>query len=57
MQDRAKTKASKSSVPMHSLLAGSLKAWQDETLYTRPDDYVASYKLASSAGKSPAWGR
>jgi hypothetical protein len=50
-----KTKASKSSVPMHPLLAGSLKAWQDETLYSRPDDYVfASYKLG---GKSLAWAR
>ena len=46
--------ASKSSVPMHPLLAGSLKAWQDETLYSRPDDYVfASYKLG---GKKPRMG-
>lgn len=54
MQDGAKTKASKSSVPMHPLLAGSLKAWQVETLYSRPDDYVfASYKLG---GKKPRMG-
>jgi integrase len=54
MQHGAKTKASKSSVPMHPLLAGSLKAWQDETTYSRPDDYVfASYKLG---GKKPRLG-
>src|SRR3984893_10228207 len=54
MQEGAKTKASKSSVPMHPLLAGSLKAWQVETLYSRPDDYVfASYKLG---GKKPRMG-
>lgn len=54
MQDGAKTRLSKSSVEMHSLLAAVLKSWQQQTLYSKPEDYVfASYKLG---GKKPRVG-
>jgi integrase len=54
MQDGAKTRLSKSSVEMHSLLAAVLRLWQQETLYSKPEDYVfASYKLG---GKKPRVG-
>jgi len=54
MQDGAKTRASKSSVMMHPLLAEVMKAWQTKTLYGKPEDYVfASYKLG---GRKPRTG-
>jgi integrase len=54
MQDGAKTRLSKSSVEMHSLLAAVLQLWQQQTLYSKPEDYVfASYKLR---GKKPRVG-
>lgn len=54
MQDGAKTRASKSSVMMHSLLAEVMKAWHTATLYGKPEDYVfASYKLS---GRKPRTG-
>jgi integrase len=46
-----KTKASKAVVPMHPLLAGCLKLWQQETPYSQPADWLfASSKLD---GKKP----
>ncbi len=49
-----KTQASKSTVPMHPALAEVLKAWQAETPYNKPDDFVfASFKLH---GKKPRTG-
>ncbi len=43
---KPKTKASKAPVPMHYLLAEFMRAWQQETLYGKPDDWVfASHKL------------
>jgi len=49
-----KTQASKSTVPMHPALAEVLKAWQAETPYNKPDDFVfASFKLR---GKKPRTG-
>jgi integrase len=54
MGSGTKTQASKSTVPMHPALAEVLKAWQAETPYNRPDDYVfASFKLH---GKKPRTG-
>jgi len=54
MQNGAKTGLSKSSVEMHSLLAAVLKSWQQQTLYSKPEDYVfANYKLG---GKKPRVG-
>lgn len=54
MQDGAKTRLSQSSVEMHSLLSAVLKSWQEQTLYSKPEDYVfASYKLG---GKKPRVG-
>jgi integrase len=54
MQDGAKTRASKSSVMMHPLLAEVMKAWQTATLYGKPEDYVfASHKLS---GRKPRTG-
>ena len=54
MGSGTKTQASKSTVPMHSALAEVLKAWQAETPYNKPDDYVfASFKLR---GKKPRTG-
>jgi len=41
-----KTAASKSTVPMHPALAEVLRAWQSETPFNKPDDFVfASTKL------------
>jgi len=46
LQDGAKTRASKTSVEMHSLLAAVLTSWNEQTLYSKPEDYVfASDKL------------
>ena len=54
MGSGTKTQASKSTVPMHPALAGVLKAWQAETPYNNPDDFVfASFKLH---GKKPRTG-
>ncbi len=54
MGSGAKTQASKSTVPMHPALAEVLKAWQTETPYNKPDDFVfASFKLC---GKKPRTG-
>lgn len=54
LQEGLKTKASKACVPMHSLLAEVLKAWQAETPYAGKDDFVfASPKLG---GKKPRMG-
>ena len=54
MGSGTKTKASKSTVPMHPALAEVLKAWQAETPYSKPDDFVfASFKLH---GKKPRTG-
>jgi len=49
-----KTKASRSSVPMHNLLAAHLQAWQTETPYAGPSDWIfASFKMK---GKQPRMG-
>jgi len=54
MQDGAKTKLSKSSVEMHSLLAAVLQKWHGQTPYGKPQDYVfASTKLG---GRKPRVG-
>jgi integrase len=54
MSSGTKTQASKSTVPMHPALAEVLKAWQTETPYNKPDDFVfASFKLQ---GKKPRTG-
>jgi integrase len=54
MASGTKTQASKSTVPMHPALAEVLKAWQAETPYNKPDDFVfASFKLG---GKKPRTG-
>ena len=54
MGSGTKTQASKSTVPMHPALAEVLKAWQAETPYSKPDDFVfASFKLH---GRSPELG-
>ena len=54
MGSGTKTQASKSTVPMHPALAEVLKAWQAETPYNKPDDFVfASFKLD---GKKPRTG-
>jgi len=54
VQDGAKTKLSKSSVEMHSLLAAVLQKWHEQTPYGNPQDYVfASTKLA---GRKPRIG-
>jgi integrase len=54
LQDGAKTRASKSSVMMHPLLAEVMRAWHTATLYGKPEDYVfASYKLS---GRKPRTG-
>ena len=54
MQDGAKTRASKSAVEMHPLLAAALKSWKEQTVYSQNEDYVfASYKLG---GRKPRVG-
>jgi hypothetical protein len=54
MASGTKAQASKSTVPMHPALAEVLKAWQAETPYNKPDDFVfASFKLH---GKKPRTG-
>jgi integrase len=54
MGSGTKTQASKSTVPMHPALSEVLKAWQAETPYNKPDDFVfASFKLG---GKKPRTG-
>jgi integrase len=54
MGSGTKTQASKSTVPMHPALAEVLKAWQTETPYNQPDDFVfASFKLH---GRKPRTG-
>lgn len=54
MQDGAKTKLSRSSVEMHSLLAAVLQKWHEQTPYGKPQDYVfASTKLG---GRKPRVG-
>jgi integrase len=46
-----KTKASRSTVPMHDLLAEHLQAWRRETPYNQTEDWIfASFKLK---GKQP----
>jgi len=46
MQEGAKTRASKAPVEMHPLLAAVLQSWKEQTLYSKPEDYVfPSYKL------------
>ncbi len=46
MQDGAKTRASKTAVEMHPLLATMLTNWNEQTAYSKPEDYVfASGKL------------
>jgi integrase len=41
-----KTKASRSTVPMHDLLAEQLQAWRRETPYSQPEEWIfASFKL------------
>ena len=54
IQDGAKTRLSKSSVEMHSLLAAVLQKWREQTPYGKPEDYVfASTKLG---GRKPRVG-
>jgi integrase len=54
IQSDAKTKASKSTVTMHPVLAQLLKDWRAETAYASDDDYVfASSKLG---GRKPRIG-
>jgi integrase len=54
MGSSTKTQASKCTVPMHPALAEVLKAWQSETPYNKPNDFVfASFKLH---GKKPRTG-
>lgn len=54
MQPGAKTRASKSTVEMHPLLAAVLKTWKEQTVYAKNEDYVfASYKLG---GRKPRVG-
>lgn len=46
IQDGPKTRASKTSVEMHPLLAAALTNWKEQTVYSKPEDYVfASGKL------------
>jgi integrase len=53
MQDGAKTRASKTSVMMHPLLAEVMKAWHMATPYAKPQDYVfASSKLRGQKPRS-----
>jgi integrase len=53
VQDGAKTRASKSSVMMHSLLAEVMKAWQRATVYGKPGHYVfASRKLSGKKSRT-----
>jgi integrase len=53
VQSGAKTKASRSAVPMHPLLAESLKAWQAESPYSGAEDYVfASTRLGGRKPRS-----
>jgi integrase len=50
-EGKPKTEASAASVPMHPLLAASLREWQQETPWNKPDDWVfASERLN---GKGP----
>jgi integrase len=54
MEIGAKTRLSKSSVEMHSLLAAVLKSWQEQTNHSEPENYIfASCKLG---GKKPRVG-
>jgi integrase len=48
---RPKSKASKTPVPMHSLLAEFLQAWKDATPYSQPNDWV--FASARCKGKQP----
>jgi integrase len=54
MQHGAKTRASKSSVEMHSLLAAVLTSWQEQTPYGKPDDYL--FPSCKLGGKKPRVG-
>jgi integrase len=54
VQSGTKTKASRVTVPMHPVLGAVLKAWQAETVYWAPTDYIfASVKLS---GRQPRLG-
>jgi integrase len=49
-----KTKASKAPVPLHSLLAESMKAWQQESPYSQPHDWVfPSFRLKGKKPRCP----
>lgn len=51
VEDGAKTDASEASVPMHPLLAESLREWQKQTPWNKPTDWIfASERLK---GKGP----
>lgn len=54
VQDGAKTRASKSSVMMHPLLAEVMKAWHTATPYGKPEDYV--FPSCKLGGRKPRTG-
>jgi integrase len=49
--NRFKTEDSEAPVPLTDLLAGCLRAWQAETMYGKPDDWV--FASARNKGKTP----
>jgi len=55
IQKRTKTLASKAPVPMCGALAAYLAEWQQQTLYSKDEDFIfASPKLNR---KQPLWGQ
>jgi integrase len=54
VSERLKTKKSKSAVPMAPMLAERLRAWQRETLYGKPSDWV--FASLRTHGRTPRVG-
>src|ERR1700693_1356900 len=54
VSERLKTKKSRSAVPMAPMLAECLRAWQRETAYGKPSDWV--FASARTHGRTPRVG-
>jgi integrase len=50
-----KTESSQKPVPVHRLVADSLLAWQKQSAYTKPDDWIFASKR--HRGRHPFWGQ
>ena len=50
-----KTESSQKPVPVHPLVADALLAWQKQSTYTKPDDWI--FASRRHRGRHPFWGQ